>query len=373
MWRSTKIEWFWVGLLGAAACGNGSADGIGGAAGAPSQLSMPSMMAGSSAGSAPISQASAGMGAAGRGMTPSSAGSMGAAMGGSGSTAGATAMAGMTGASGAPVAGTDGTQMPGPGGFPRNDAVDTNQMGPYAFDSYEEGLDEPTYSSSIMFYPTDAPPPYAAVAFSPGFTATKEQYMEFLGPLLASHGIAILLTTPTTTGDFPTQRSADLQAALMAIAKENTREGSPLKGKLATDRMCVTGHSMGGGGTLWAASELGDKIRCAVPLQPWQPGQSFSQIVAPTMFIAAEADTVAGVASNASLFYESIPDTTPKYYVEFAGASHFLTSNTRGSNYEGQSKYMIAFYKVYLEDDMRYLDILNAAPPSELSDYRHAP
>jgi hypothetical protein len=30
---------------------------------------------------------------------------------------------------------------------------------------------------------------------------------------------------------------------------------------------------------------------------------------------------------------------------------------------------MIAFYKVYLEDDMRYLDVLNAAPDAALSMY----
>jgi hypothetical protein len=76
------------------------------------------------------------------------------------------------------------------------------------------------------------------------------------------------------------------------------------------------------------------------------------------------------VSSNASLFYESIPETVPKYYVEFAGASHYMTSNSRGSNYEGQSKYMIAFYKVYLEDDMRYLEFLDAPAESELSEYR---
>lgn len=96
-------------------------------------------------------------------------------------------------------------------------------------------------------------------------------------------------------------------------------------------------------------------------------------IVARTLFIAAQNDTIAGVASHARVFYESIPDSVPKYYVEFAGASHFLTSNTRGSNYAGQSKYMIAFYKVYLEDDMRYLDFLevDAAMDSEVSSFMH--
>jgi dienelactone hydrolase len=298
--------------------------------------------------------------------------------------AGQTGAGGQVGSGGAP-AGTGGAPgtgggpdvadsdasvaQPGPGGLPRADEMNVEQMGPYKFMSYTEGLDDPAYGSAIMYYPEDATPPFASAVFSPGFTATKEQYMNFLGELLASHGIAMLLTTPTTTGDLPTQRAEDLEAAVAVIAKENTRQGGPLEGKLAPDRVCVTGHSMGGGGTLWAATDLGNKIRCAVPLQPWQPGQSFDAIVAPTMFIAAQSDSVAGVAQNAALFYASIPETVPKYYVEFAGASHFLTTNDLGTAYDGQSKYMIAFYKVYLEDDMRYLDVLNAPADMELSAY----
>jgi dienelactone hydrolase len=281
-----------------------------------------------------------------------------------------TATAGSNAAGAAGDMGAAGTGAMDPGGAAK-DAVNTDQMGPYKFDKYTEGLTNPTYASSVMYYPTDAPTPFGAAVFSPGFTATKENYEMFLGPLLASHGIAILLTTPTTTGDFPQQRAEDLQAAVEQIAKENTREGSPVKGKLAPDRVCVTGHSMGGGGTLWAASALGDKIKCAVPLQPWQPGQSFSMIKAPTMFIAAQSDTVAGVAQNASLFYASIPDSVKKYYVEFAGASHFLTTNDLGTAYDVQSKYMIAFYKTYLDGDMRYLDVLNAPMDKALSKYEH--
>jgi dienelactone hydrolase len=264
----------------------------------------------------------------------------------------------------------DGGAMPGPGGFPRGDDVNTDRMGPYEFDSYTDGLDDPEYSSSVLYYPTNAPPPFAVVAFAPGYTATKDDYKDFLGPLLASHGIVILLTTPTNTdADQPPARGDDLEAALKHLVAENEREGSPVKGKLAADRACITGQSMGGGGTLWAATDLGDMIRCAVPLQPWQPGQSFDKIVAPTMFIAAQNDTVAGVAQNAKYFYDSMPGSTIKYYVEFAGADHFLTTNDLGTAYDVQSKYMIAFYKVYLEDDMRYLDVLNASADAALSMY----
>jgi len=261
----------------------------------------------------------------------------------------------------------------GQGGFPRNEAVNTSRNGPYKWAKYTQGLTNRAYNSAVMYYPTDAKPPFAAVAFSPGFTATKEQYEQFLGPLLASHGIAILLTTPTSVLDQPRARAEDLQAALNAIKAENTRAGSPLQGKIATDRLCITGHSMGGGGTLWAANTLGSQIKCSVPLQPWQPGQSFNRIAAPTMFIAAQNDTVAGNAQNSYTHYRSIPASVPKYFVEFAGASHFLTSNSSGSNYDGQSKYMIAFYKRYLEDDQRYTAILNAPKPAELSRYEHTP
>ena len=289
-------------------------------------------------------------------------GSAGSAAGGAGGTGGAGGGSAAGGAGGAPA-----------GGFPRNDMVNTDRMGPYKTASYTMGLDNPTYASSVMYYPTDASPPYAATVFSPGFTATKENYMNFLGPLLASHGIAILLTTPTTTGDLPQQRAEDLAAAVKQIATENTRDGSPLKGKLVPDRVCVTGHSMGGGGTMWAANTLGNMIRCAVPLQPWQPGQTFPMVKAPTLFIAAQSDTIAAPAQNASIFYDSIPAGVPKYYAEFAGASHFLTTNDLGTAYDTQSKYMVAFYKVYLEDDMRYMSVLTGPPDMALSAYKHSP
>lgn len=254
--------------------------------------------------------------------------------------------------------------------FPRTDeAVNVERAGPYKFERYTQGLANRAYNSAVVYYPTDAKPPFAAVAFSPGFTATKESYQDFLGPLYASHGIVLLLTTPTSTGDFPQQRADDLKAALEVLKAENTRAGSPLQGKIATDRLGVTGHSMGGGGTLWAANSLGTQIKAALPLQPWQPGQSFNRIAVPTLFIAAQNDTIAGNASNSYTHYRSIPASVPKYFVEFAGASHFLTSNNRGSNYPGQSKYMVAFLKAYLEDDQRYLEVLNAPKPSELSRY----
>lgn len=80
----------------------------------------------------------------------------------------------------------------------------------------------------------------------------------------------------------------------------------------------------GRGGTLHGASELGSKIRCAIPLQPWEPGTTFARITAPTLFIGAEADTVAAVAENATVHYASIPSSVERIYAEFKGADQTL-------------------------------------------------
>lgn len=268
--------------------------------------------------------------------------------------------------------GSGGMASPAVGGFPKTDALNTSRMGPHQFMKYTDGLKSSVYGSAVVYYPTDAEPPFASVVFSPGFTATKEDYENFLGPLMASHGIVIMLTSPTSTSDQPPARADDLEDALKQIAAENTREGSPLKGKLATDRQAITGQSMGGGGTCIAANRLANKIRAAMPFEPWEPGMTFPKIMAPIMFIAAQSDTIAGVSQNALPFYMSVPESVKKYYAEFAGASHYLTTGDQGTNYEVQSKYMISFLKVYLEDDMRYLDVLNGPMDMELSKYMHS-
>jgi hypothetical protein len=337
---------------------------------------------GSSAGSAgmkatstPVSNSG---GAAGAKAAAGSGGSMPMSNAMAGSSAGASAAAGAGGmaalsggSSGSATAGAGGVMaMPGGADFPKDEPVNTDRMGPHMFDKYTMGLNSPTYASAIVYYPTDATPPFASIVFSPGFTATKEDYENFLGPLFASHGVVVLLTTPTSTSDQPPARADDLEAAMKQIDAENMRDGSPLKGKLATDRKCISGQSMGGGGTCIAANRLGTSIKCALPYEPWEPGMTFPKIQAPVMFIAAQSDTIAGVAQNAKPFYMSVPDSVPKYYVEFAGASHYLTTGDEGTNYDVQSKYIISFFKAYAEDDMRYLDVLNAPMDKELSDYQ---
>jgi predicted dienelactone hydrolase len=261
------------------------------------------------------------------------------------------------------------------------DEINIKSKGPYKVSTYTDGLKVAEYSSAVMYYPEDAEPPFAAVALAPGYTASGTDY-EFVGDMLASHGIAALLTTPTdTNADQPPARGDDLVAAVKHLIEENARQGSPLMGKLATDRICITGQSMGGGGSLFAANELGSKIRCALPMEPWQPGGSFAMITAPTLIVGAAGDTVAAVSSHAAVHYQSIPSSTEKFLVVFEGDHYLSTDRTSGiaqgtpavanENYDDQAAYMVPFYKLFLESDERYRPYLYGAMRSMMNVTRY--
>jgi dienelactone hydrolase len=71
------------------------------------------------------------------------------------------------------------------------------------------------------------------------------RYSGFLSTI-ASHGF-LVLTTAAVQGGGRGQATADnLRGALDWAEAENARDNSPLKGKIATDRMAVMGQSCGG-------------------------------------------------------------------------------------------------------------------------------
>jgi hypothetical protein len=76
-----------------------------------------------------------------------------------------------------------------------------------------------------------------------------------------------------------------------------------------------------------------------------------------------ENDTTAPVAEHAEPFYESIPGTTEKAYLELNGADHRVS--TAGDTTE--AKFMIVWLKRYVDNDTRYGQFMcpnPRAPPS---------
>ena len=63
---------------------------------------------------------------------------------------------------------------------------------------------------------------------------------------IASHGFLVMSTVPVEGAARRQQNADDMRAELDWAAKENARDGSPLKGKIALDQVAVMGQSCGG-------------------------------------------------------------------------------------------------------------------------------
>ena len=217
------------------------------------------------------------------------------------------------------------------------------------------------FGGGTIYYPTStAAGTFGAVAISPGFTATQSS-IAWLGPRLASQGFVVITIDTNTIYDQPDSRGDQLRAALSYLTNS-----SSVRSRIDASRLAVAGHSMGGGGSLEAAQDQ-PTLQAAIPLAPWNTQKTWSSLRVPTFIIGGEADSVAPVATHSEPFYNSIPASAEKAYMELNGASHFFpnTSNTT------VAKYMISWLKRFVDNDTRYEQFLCPAPnDSSIEEYR---
>jgi dienelactone hydrolase len=231
-------------------------------------------------------------------------------------------------------------------------------QGKFAVKTYTNGYpDAPEYADSTMHYPDGLSGPLPAIAIVPGFLSAQSTIQKW-GPFLASHGFIVLTIGTNSTSDLPDARAAALWGAIGTIKGENTREGSPIKGKVDVDRLGIGGWSMGGGGTLIAITAH-PELKAAIAMCPWNPGLTYPMVKTPIIFLAAANDQLA--AGQSQPFYDSIPETTPKMLWERSNADHF--ENDPDNNMGAQGRYGLSWVKVFLEGDQRYKKFLLEKPP----------
>jgi len=192
---------------------------------------------------------------------------------------------------------------------------------------------------------------YALIAFCPGFTATQTS-IAVMGRRLATHGFVVITINTNSTNDNPASRATQLIAALNNVAGLTT---GPVAGKVDTNRRGVTGHSMGGGGSL-IASRDNPSLKGAVPLAPWSFDTNFSNDKVPTEITGGQNDSTAPVSQHSQKFYNSIPTTTPKILAVIRGAGHGFPQDNPAN--QPASKYQIAWFKRFADGDTRYSQFL---------------
>ncbi|WP_110240340.1 alpha/beta hydrolase family protein [Nocardioides gilvus] len=242
------------------------------------------------------------------------------------------------------------------------------RRGPFAVTSTSvSDFATPGFGSATVTYPTSTSEgTYGAVAISPGYTAS-ESTIAWLGPRLASQGFVVITFNTQSRFDQPSARGDQLLAALDYLTQ---RSATAIRSRIDPTRLAVIGHSMGGGGTLEAAKDR-PSLQATVGLTPWNLDKTWPEIRTPSLVIGAENDSVASVNSHAIPFYQSIPASTSKAYLELNNASHFAP-NSENTTIAWST---ISWLKLHVDDDTRYRQFLCPGPqPSsfgQVSDYRN--
>lgn len=233
-----------------------------------------------------------------------------------------------------------------------------SRRGPYTVKTYTSGYRNGSgYADSTIHYPEGLEGPLPAVSIVPGFVSPQSSIKPW-GPFLASHGIIAMTIGTNSPSDPPPTRANALLDALETVKSENTREGSPLKGKVDAMRLGVMGWSMGGGGSLIAAQRT-PTLKAAISMCGWNPGGTYPNMKVPSLMFAATSDPLAG--GQASGFYRSIPESTPKLIFEVQGGSHGYANNPSGHGSK-VGLFGLSWLKTYLVGDERYKKFLTQKP-----------
>ncbi|MGH3352132.1 MAG: alpha/beta hydrolase family protein [Nocardioides sp.] len=220
------------------------------------------------------------------------------------------------------------------------------------------------FGGGTIYYPSSTSEgTYGGVVLAPGFTASSWMY-DSVARRVASHGFVVFAIDTNSTWDQPDSRGTQILAAVDYLKEDAS---SSVASRLDESRIAVSGHSMGGGGTLSAAVR-NSTLKAAVALQPWHTDKTWSEIRIPLMIIGAEEDGTAPVASHSIPFYNSATGAREKAYGEINDAGH-LIANTDD---DWQGRLFVTWLKRYVDEDTRYSQFLCPAPTSSnLSDYRH--
>ncbi len=218
------------------------------------------------------------------------------------------------------------------------------------------------FNGGMIYYPTDTSlGTWGALAIVPGYTALFANEEAWMGPWLASFGFVVIGVETNSRTDYDTARGTQLLAALDYLTTK-----SPVHDRVDPNRLSVLGHSMGGGGVVYA-TEHRPTLKAAVALAPFSPSQNLSTDTVPTMVIGGQNDTVV-TPSYVDSLYATMPATTQSDFAQIAGADHVYY--THPNNIE--MKLLIPWIKTFVDNDTRYTQFLcpTLPDPGTISAYR---
>ncbi len=226
--------------------------------------------------------------------------------------------------------------------------------GPYSTCTYTPP-DTSSYNGAKVYYPCNISGTHGATTLTGGFTNVYGD-MAWIANHLSKWGYIVFAMTPNNNwGNNPEWTNAH-KAGISQLKKENTRSGSPIKGKVSTAKLQIMGFSKGGGGTLLASASLGSAIKTTQALAPYMDSYyNLSGIKSPTICYTGTSDIIAAPSAVVTM-YNSLPGSIKKTLGYFNGFGHtqWMPGSSNNTNTNRAKKYITAFMLYHIDGNASY-------------------
>lgn len=214
-------------------------------------------------------------------------------------------------------------------------------------------------SEAVLYYPNSITGTVGATTMSSGYTGTLDD-VEWLSEAVANAGYVVLAFTPTNNYGM-VSGWRDAHKSCITKLKDINSNHSVLRGKINTSKLSTCGHSKGGGGSLWASSQLTSQLKTTVGMAPYEEGfydSTLGTITAATFIQAGAADTLA-TNSMTRGEYSGLSTNISRMYVEYTGYDHLAWASASGSTASRLSGDIIAWMKYYMDGQTSYATTLS--------------
>lgn len=203
-------------------------------------------------------------------------------------------------------------------------------------------------SKAKLYYPCNISGPVGATTMSGGFME-RLATVEWLSNDIARAGYVVLAFTPSNPLGMVSQWR-DAHKNCIEKLKSFNASHERLKGKIDTGKLSTCGHSKGGGGSLWASSELRGELATTVGMAPWMEEFSPDDLgtISAATFIQAGANDTLAINAMTRKEYGGLSSSIDKCYYEYSDMGHMAWANASGETATTLSGDIIQWMNYYM-------------------------
>ena len=186
---------------------------------------------------------------------------------------------------------------------------------------------------------------FPIILFGHGLGGSSRNYLSKMRHF-ATHGFIVIAPESFSLFD-----GIDLLECLPWLDAENKNPSSFLFGAVDIGKVGIAGHSMGGAGSLAAASRVGSKgsIKCVAAIHP-APLVGLGAVEVPALITAGNNDVVTAPLPIKGAIYDSRVLQGPKLMANLLNAGHMEPVD--GIGYQTWTPYLTAWFKAYLYSEV---------------------